>query len=669
MTDDWGKRREEIQKLRAARLAKAGNSTNVVQFPSKPEPDEGLPAELAEAIPNASFTEEEKEDVAEHIQSADQQIEKLVEGIDILRAYDMWIGKMKPSPSPGSSEVFVSCPLPGHEDKNPSACANTDTNLWMCYRCQQGGDILDLAAIRYDMPDYKAGQNFHNLYRKIAENDFGWTFENENGFQVGSSPEDRAKKANAAEQRIIEERAQLEQQQGELPPKNVIDIETGEDVAESDELVQDFLDMPSLDWRPLVKEGTFLDYYMSECINDTSPEEYHFWNALTALSLAVGRNVQLGRLKSNIFVCHLGKSGVGKSQSMYPLKEVLKSIMPYDEKSPSPDGVFLVNGVQTGEGLVKDFMGEVSYPGKPPVQVGNVKGLVHWDEMSTIVVNSKRGNGNIIKQKLNEFYDCGSEITTRSASSVRIAVNPYACLSTSLQPDNLRDGLAKEDITSGFLNRFVFVTGTRKPQNAIEDYEYDLTKIKQSLTAIHLQYKNYDNVAMEYVPTQLMFSEESRPRWIDFHTKIVDPTVASGSGSVSRINALMKKLIMLFAINAKETQISLDSVERAIAMWDYLLGTYMAVDDRVSKTAISEMMDDILKISHELQMKTKSGVKYITANEILRHRRKYELRDVGIALEDLTRFGMMQKIAPEQMKKGRGRPPVGICYLPVGVGA
>lgn len=662
MSNDWGKRLAEMQAQKAERLAAKGIDAEVLQLPIQNDP---ILDELAEAVPQGSLDSDTQ--LPEEVLSADQELERFVENLGALEAYDKWIGKER-NDSLALPEVRISCPNPSHRDSVPSACINVDTKLWMCYPCERGGDVLDLAAIHFGMwDDYKNGQNFHTLHRKIGE-EFGWIIENRNGVPVPISPREQVKKHEAAEQRIIEQRAQLEQQdKGEQPPQNVIDIETGEEV--EDDYVGDFLDMPSFDWRPLVKEGTFLDEYMKECSNDTSPEEYHFWNALLALSLAAGRNVKLGTMHSNLFICHLGKSGVGKGMSMRPLTQTLKLAMPFDENNPSPDGVFLIDSVQTGEGLVADFIGERAPLGRKPVQPGSIKGLVNWDEMSTIVVNANRGSGNIIKQKLNEFYDCKEEIATRSASSRRIAVLPYACVSTSLQPDNLRDGLSKEDVTSGFLNRFFFVTGTRKPQNAIHDYEYDLTsKIIPFLQRVHLTYKNFDNTIFDYVPVKLTFSEDAAASWSKFHDTIVDPAVARGSGSISRINSLMKKLIMLFAVNALETTISLDSVEKAIGMWDYMLASYMAVDSRVSVSQNSEVVDGILSLAKSLQLKSKTGVKYLTVKEIKRHRKSYSVPDINMALRDLVRANLMEEHDGKKVSEGKkGRPITGPCYLPTDV--
>lgn len=668
MSEDWVKRLEEIQAAKAQRLAEKGEDSNVIEFRNTKAPDEGIPAELADAVPTDDFTDDEST-LPEEILSADQELERFVRGLSTEEVYKKYIGKEIGARKP-DGEIMISCPFPHHEDKDPSASFDPKTGMWHCHgRCLKGGDTLDLLAVAKGVfPEYKNGSNkqgFHNLFRSVGE-DYGWKVEKRDGIPVPLSPtrqarekEEAVKKARADEQKIEAQLSQLNE--GEQPPNNVISIEDNED-----DYIEHGPELPTFDWRPLVKEGTFLDYYMQEVTKDTAPEEFHFWNGLVALSLAAGNNVQLGGLKSNLFLCLFGKSALGKGTSMKPLKKLLKLSMKFDEAHPSPEGVFIIDSIQTGEGLVKHFVGEIAKPGQRPVQVGNIKGLVAWEEMATILINSNRGNGNILKTKLNEFYDCNDEIVTRSASSRNIAVNPFASLVTALQPENFEQGLSKEDITSGYLNRFVFVTGTRKPGNPFGMYEHDLTTAKNALDQVRLTYLNHSSETFDYVPTKLSFAEEARDAWRDLFNK-ADNLVANGPGSISRINTLILKLAMLFTINNRETQISLDSVNRVEAMWDYIVESYMAVDSTVSRSENRKITDDILNVAREAQKRTK-GAKYITIKFLANRRSKYDIRQIRMAVADLVAAGLMKEYDGKAVSEGRrGKPIEGPCYLPAEV--
>lgn len=52
---------------------------------------------------------------------------------------------IRPTRSYGN-RVIYSCPLPGHEDHEPSFTVYTDTNTFRCYGCDRHGTIIDLVA-------------------------------------------------------------------------------------------------------------------------------------------------------------------------------------------------------------------------------------------------------------------------------------------------------------------------------------------------------------------------------------------------------------------------------------------------------------------------------------------------------------------------------------------
>lgn len=43
------------------------------------------------------------------------------------------------------AEWVARCPLPDHTDRTPSFTVNPDKNLWHCFGCERGGDVIELA--------------------------------------------------------------------------------------------------------------------------------------------------------------------------------------------------------------------------------------------------------------------------------------------------------------------------------------------------------------------------------------------------------------------------------------------------------------------------------------------------------------------------------------------
>lgn len=104
----------------------------------------------------------------------DEIVDDALAQLDVLTAYRRWIGKMEPRVYDGQTEsIMISCPIPGHEDSNPSAWINSvkgDGGVWHCGGCQRGGDKYDLAAVGlgYNMFQYKTDGTFRQLKLDMA---------------------------------------------------------------------------------------------------------------------------------------------------------------------------------------------------------------------------------------------------------------------------------------------------------------------------------------------------------------------------------------------------------------------------------------------------------------------------------------------------------------------
>jgi hypothetical protein len=79
---------------------------------------------------------------------------------------------------PTSNGWVGRCPLPGHEDTNPSFAVYSQNNRWYCFACLQGGDVVDLArhAWGYDERDVgvAAGELLHTFGHPIPPRPSSW---------------------------------------------------------------------------------------------------------------------------------------------------------------------------------------------------------------------------------------------------------------------------------------------------------------------------------------------------------------------------------------------------------------------------------------------------------------------------------------------------------------
>ena len=61
-------------------------------------------------------------------------------------------------------EATIRCPLPGHDDNDPSATANAGKRAWYCHRCDEGGKLSDLAErMGVPAPAYPGANGLHPI--------------------------------------------------------------------------------------------------------------------------------------------------------------------------------------------------------------------------------------------------------------------------------------------------------------------------------------------------------------------------------------------------------------------------------------------------------------------------------------------------------------------------
>lgn len=602
----------------------------------------------------------------------DLQMDSIIDGIDILDAYRRWIGKEVDEKTTGQTEgIKVSCPQPGHRDAHPSAWINSDNRRWFCGGCQEGGDIYDLAAIKfgYSIPEYKDGKTFHDLRRDMAES-YGYRVKVVSGEEViwreeestpepiqkrppvptapkGDSPVESAPEASA--QPVPEGRA------APVPtapsPEAPVTYLREEDVSDEPETIG----YPSLDWRAIVPEGTFLWEYMSACSNDDSPEEYHFWHGLLALGHAVGRNVYLDDLKyvyGNLLVCLLGGTGYGKTRSQGWLEWVMEEAVPFQDNGLDTSGCKLVTVPGSGENLIKQFEHIASDPSLPkgsPIVKTPVNGIVNYDEFAGLLSRAMRP-GNILKVTIQAMSDSKPRVSTGSNTGGEFeAIKPYCSVIASTQPAAVRTLLSKYDTGSGFLNRWLFVGGKRKKRESIGGQR---TRIRVDLSPAIRELKAVR--AWGAVERMVELTDDGYEEWDDWFHKQLEPIqLKDESELLSRISLTMKRILLLMAINEKKLTIDRDDVKRIKPLLPYLIECYGILNNEIGVSEISEIAQEILRHAKRIQEQTGRGV---TARELGQRmkRKNYSPDLIKRALDTMVGLDWLDI----DKTKGPGRPSI-----------
>ncbi len=582
--------------------------------------------EYADLVPSFGDDEVSPASQRSHI---DTQMDQIIEGLRFLDMYDRWFPGKNREPEAGRTEsIKISCVVPGHADNEPSAWVNTVKNTFNCGVCETGGDVYDLAAYKFGIPTpgYKTDTKLYGKLRDAIVNDLGYTVVRTGGSGYLSRPED------------------LGEGSSEEPEGQPVEEEQLAEVISIHEIEKTTVMVPGLDWRPLITPNTFLDVWMKIGERDDIPEEYYFWNGLLALSMALGRDTTLfdrRKVYSNLFLCIVGPTGSGKSQAKNLLDDLLEQAFPLS----SAGGCKQINSPASGEVLIKSFdrldpNSDPKNPRKLPV-----RGVIDYSEMSVMSAKMSR-NGSTLEGVLQAFYDASASIGTDSITGGDLqAKDAFASLLTTTQPKTIGRLFTGDHVSSGFINRFVFASGTPKRRIAIGGEVLDPTPAVLPLKLVRGRYAS--------VP-MITWSDEAAAMFTDFFHNELEKA-KENSELLSRIDLLAKKLILLFTANEMETEVPVSVVQKVKDMFSYLLQTYGATDDQIGNDIHNEISDAIVEKIRQIQEKTKLGPTKSFLIKSLKHK-KWPNREYAIkrSLETLVALGLVEEFV--MPSSGPGRP-------------
>ena len=589
-------------------------------------------------IPDAQF-EETPEDSA---------LDKFIKDLDIVDVYNKWTGKGKIHAGTKRESIKVSCPNPSHPDKHPSAWLNRDKNVWYCSGCDEGGDVYDIAAwhFGFPVPGYRDGEQFHKLREEMALAS-GFSFVRVAGSrETVLVPPDEEEEVEPPKK--AKKKAEPEPEPEEEKEAEVIDLFG---------LSEDEVIFPTLPWRELVPEGTFLREYMTVCTEDDVAEEYHFWNGLLGIGFVLGKDVMLDDdvpVPGNLFICLLGHTGDGKSKSYRHLEGLLQKALPYKRDEDESKGVLIIKSPASAEALIHRFSKPIMDPVNPKIIAYHaaVRGLVEYNELSSLVGRASR-QGNVIKPTLISFYDCSTTVSTESITSgIKFAQDPFASMFTTTQPRAIKELVRSSDADSGFLNRWVFVSGKPKERYSLGKRRIDTDSCIPLLHAIRSWTGRGKLVDVE---------PDAAERWHQFYTQVLRPQqIRDQSSMLTRVDLLLKKLFLLFAANEHKDVVDLSIVDRVIKMYPYIVEAYGIPAAQIGSSDRTEITEEILRHAERFTKKNKTGITPRDLNRCMASK-KYDQELVNRLLRALVEAGRLEE---STANKGRvGRPTVRYAYV------
>lgn len=551
------------------------------------------------------------------------ELDRVIDGLDILDAYRRWVRKTVGDKS--GHEIMVSCPLPGHADEHPSASLNLEKQLWVCHACQEGGDKYDFAAAHFGfpVPGYKSKNQFPELRKRMSQ---------DLGVSIQTTPSGRSVVVPASAPAAPPAPAKLAAVVAlPAPPP--------EDPT------------PSIDWRSILPEGTFLHGYVAAASASDLPDEFHFMLAAQLAGSAVGRNAFMRSnpaIRPNFYNCLLGATGIGKSTAIGMQGSVAEAAIPYDHDNPDSSGTYLAPDPGSGEALYDTFSKPVYDDPDDPKKVthyASIRAIVEFDEMSALASKAMR-QGSTLKSALIRLFD-GRNLAIKSRGSGLVVINePFCQVVAGTQPHLIRKVLQAEDADSGYINRWIFATGPRKRLDPHRVAVFDTAPHVEPLRQLR---------AWASMQQELVLEGQSLALWERFFRAVIEPIRQGDEDAplLNRADLHLKKFILMFAINERSSVILPRHVEAAIeVVWPYLKGSYGILAGQLGMGEIDACQAAIIEA---IQKHTGShGRPPSAANLNERYLRRRFTTPVQLAaLKNLCTLGIIRELDPPENSRGR----------------
>ena len=181
----------------------------------------------------------------------------------------------------------------------------------------------------------------------------------------------------------------------------------------------------------------YLEYASSRT---NAPEAFHRFAAVLICAAALGNRLYLdagwGRIYPSMWVCFIGRSGVGKTTAVNLAASLLQRA----------DATFE---------LPHDFTREAFYEQMQERPYG----LLRWREMGSVLKSLKRDYNSGTIETLTDFWDSPHIVKRRTKGAGEITIQrPALSILGAAKPRWFVESTTREDIEGGFLSRWLFVS-------------------------------------------------------------------------------------------------------------------------------------------------------------------------------------------------------------------
>lgn len=311
-----------------------------------------------------------------------------------------------------------------------------------------------------------------------------------------------------------------------------------------------------MNYKKLVKEGTFLHSYLEHCHTLETPVAYDFWSGMWLLSLALGRRVVVNRPRIpvflNTYVILVSESGVTrKSTAVAQARNLMMSV----REEVLPHGILLTKKLSP-ERLIRAMQ-------ESSMRRGSVDLVICVSELMTAL-----GREPYMKHMpgmLTDLYDCPSihEQPGMTLDKKLVMRDVYVSLFAATTPSSFYKTLNRDVIEGGFASRCLFVRA-EKPKRSVP-WPEEVNDVNANrglgsvLSRISTNSRNPTFQAIDLHPRALAHFK----RWYNRRSPDRDPYVASFQ---SREDDHILRTAALLSINDGEWKIDARHVRSAISL-------------------------------------------------------------------------------------------------------
>jgi hypothetical protein len=279
-----------------------------------------------------------------------------------------------------------------------------------------------------------------------------------------------------------------------------------------------------------------------------APLEMLWAAGLLSAGLVIGRRAYRESprpLFPNFYILNIGQTGDSrKSTTMFFATELLRYV---GEDFKNLDGVVSSEGIYEA------------------LSAGDeTKGLIYADEFRAFLSVAKRKGTQDIIPRLNSLYYCPARASIDRVKDSTEIIRPFLSMVTSTPQAYIDDLLTDLEITGGFLNRFLIISGEEQPPKPI---------VKSPSIAAWKSIADELQVIRGHEYGNLEFSHSAAELWTDFYTqwKTERRTWNAKPANLSaRIFEHVLKIAVAYSVLAGEREISARSLGIAIEIGGWL---------------------------------------------------------------------------------------------------